>query len=255
MICKKKKQINVSVIMNAIIVIVINNIKNELSFLLTEKSDDKGRDIVFLLDGSDNTRNGFAAVQDFLYKVTERLNIGRNNDRVAVIQFSNVALANFYLNSFTRKRDVLSSIRRLSHKGGKPLKTGAALQYVKEHVFTAASGSRYSANVPQILVLLSSGPSNDSVDLPAASLKGSGVTVLTIGTKNSDHKELEKISNMPSYTISEISELVNVQEHIIAAITGENLKKETWSSSVMGKNGELFCMNQFIHLYTSSIRL
>ncbi|XP_029315181.1 LOW QUALITY PROTEIN: collagen alpha-3(VI) chain-like [Cottoperca gobio] len=162
-----------------------------------EQNDEKGRDIVFLLDGSENTRNEFSAIQDFLYKVIERFNIGPNEDRVAVIQFSNVARANFFLNSFMRKEDVLTAVRRLSHKGGRPLKTGAALKYVKENVFTAASGSRFTANVPQVLVVLSNGPSSDSVDLPVASLKESNVTILTIGTKNSDQKEMEKISHTP----------------------------------------------------------
>lgn len=205
--------------------------------MLTEQSDEKGRDIVFLLDGSDNTRSGFTAIRDFLYKVIERLDIGPNKDRVAVIQFSNVALANFFLNSFLRKEDVLRAVRRLSHKGGRPLKTGAALQYVKENVFTAASGSRYTANVPQILVVLSTDSSSDTVDLAAASLKESSVTILTIGTNNSDHKEMEKISHGPSYYInlSEIADLPNIQEQVLAAIAEDNFKNGSSKTEVIGK--------------------
>lgn len=206
--------------------------------MLTEQSDEKGRDIVFLLDGSDNTRNGFSAIQDFLYKVIERLDIGPNKDRTAVIQFSNEALANFFLSSFMRKEDVLTAVRRLSHKGGRPVKMGAALKYVKENVFTAASGSRNTANVPQILVVLSSGASSDSMDLPVASLKESGVRILTIGTKNSDHKEMEKMSHAPSYTLSvaEMAELPSIQEQVVAAITEEKLKSEMSETEVIGKN-------------------
>uniref|UniRef100_A0A671VFW9 VWFA domain-containing protein n=1 Tax=Sparus aurata TaxID=8175 RepID=A0A671VFW9_SPAAU len=213
--------------------------KEELHlFLLTEQSDEKGRDIVFLLDGSDNTRNGFSAIQDFLYKVIERLDIGPNKDRTAVIQFSNEALANFFLSSFMRKEDVLTAVRRLSHKGGRPVKMGAALKYVKEKVFTAASGSRNTANVPQILVVLNSGASSDSVDLPVASLKESGVRILTIGTKNSDHKEMEKMSHAPSYTLSvaEMAELPSIQEQVVAAITEDKLKSEISETEVIGKN-------------------
>lgn len=215
--------------------------------MLTAQSDEKGRDIVFLLDGSDNTRNEFSAIQDFLYKVIEIFNIGPNEDRVAVVQFSNVALANFFLNSFMRKEDVLTAVRRLSHKGGRPLKMGAALKYVRDNVFTAASGSRYTANVPQILVVLSGGPSTDSVDLPVASLKESGVTILAIGTKNSDPKEMEKISHAPSYTISvsEVAELANIQEQVVGAITEEKLTNEISKPEVIGKNNPIdavYCM-------------
>lgn len=103
-----------------------------------------------------------------------------------MIQFSNVALASLFLNSFMWKEDVLTAFRRVSHKGGRLLKIGAAIKYVKENVFTAASRSRYNANVPLILVVLSNAPSSDSVDAPVASLKESSVTILTIGTKNSE---------------------------------------------------------------------
>lgn len=190
------------------------------------------------MDGSDNTRNGFPAIQDFLYKVIERLNIGPRNDRAAVVQYSNMALANFFLNSFMRKEDVLAAVRRLSHKGGRPLKTGAALTYVKENVFTTAAGSRYTENVSQILVVLSSGPSSDIVEIPAASLKASNVTVLTIGTGTSDHKELEKISNPPSYIlrISEMSELSSIQDNIVDSIKDEKIKEELSKTGVIGKN-------------------
>ncbi|KAF3855526.1 hypothetical protein F7725_016249 [Dissostichus mawsoni] len=118
----------------------------------------------------------------FPVQVIERLNIGPNEDRVAVIQFSNVARANLFLKSFMKKEAVLTAVRRLSHKGGRPLKMGAALTYVKENVFTTASGSR-SLHI--------GGPSNDSVDLPSASLKESNVTIFTIGTKYADPKEME----------------------------------------------------------------
>lgn len=205
------------------------------------------------MDGSDNTRNDFSAIQDFLYKVINRLTIGPNKDRAAVIQFSNVALANFFLNSFTRKEDVLTAVRRLSHKGGRPLKMGAALKYVKENVFTAASGSRYNANVPQVLVVLSNEPSSDSVDLPVASLKESNVTILSIGTKNSDHKEMEKISHAPNYTISvsDMAELPNIQEQLLAAIAEENLKNEISRPEAIGKNNCIMCIARF-SLYSNT---
>lgn len=207
------------------------------------------------MDGSDNTRNGFSAIQDFLYRVIERLNIGPNKDRVAVIQFSNVALANFFLNSFMRKEDVLTAVRRLSHKGGRPLKTGAALKYAKENVFTATSGSRYPENVPQILVVLSGGPSSDSLDLPVASLRENSVRILTIGTKTSDHKEMEKISHAPSYTlsVSEMAELPSIQEQVVAAITEDKLKNEISKTEVIGKNNfiDTVYMIQFILKYTA----
>uniref|UniRef100_A0A3P8XXB9 VWFA domain-containing protein n=1 Tax=Esox lucius TaxID=8010 RepID=A0A3P8XXB9_ESOLU len=187
----------------------------------TVASDGNMRDIVFLLDGSDNTRKGFPAIRDFLYKMIENFYVEQKKDRVAVIQYSNVAVANFYLNSFLRKEDMLNSVRGLSHKGGRPLNTGAALKFVKENVFTSSSGSRYMDGVKQILILLSSGRSRDNVDEPASALKEFGVLVVGIGTKSSDSRELHNISHDSSFvlTVSELIELPEIQQQLLSTMT------------------------------------
>nr|XP_055072087.1 collagen alpha-3(VI) chain-like isoform X1 [Misgurnus anguillicaudatus] len=178
------------------------------------------KDVVFLLDGSDGTRNSFPAMRDFVQRVVEKLNIAENRDRVSVVQYSREPEVNFYLNAYTTKEDVLDSVRSLRHKGGRPLNTGAALQYVKDNVFTAASGSRRLEGVPQILILLSGGRSYDNVDAAASSLKEIGVLTFGIGSRGSDSRELQRISNDPKYAISvsDFSELPNVQEQLLASV-------------------------------------
>lgn len=224
-------------------------------FLSTEKIEDSAKDIVFLLDGTDDTRDDFPMIQDFLYKVIDRLVIGPNKDRVAVIQFSGDAAANFFLNSFTRKEDVLKSIRRLSNRGGRRRQLGSALTYVKENVFTFESGSRQTENIPQVLVVLSAGPSTDIVDVPVASLKQSNVTIITIGRKNFGHKEMEKISHAPRYSIlvSDMTELSNIQELVVAAIGEEKFNPDFSRLEVFGKHN-VECTLRFIIKYYIVVR-
>uniref|UniRef100_A0A8C8K7A1 VWFA domain-containing protein n=1 Tax=Oncorhynchus tshawytscha TaxID=74940 RepID=A0A8C8K7A1_ONCTS len=124
--------------------------------------------IVFLLDGSDDSRSGFPAMCGFVQRLVENLNVGENKDRVSVVQYSRTPEAHFLLNTYPEKQSVLGSIRSLQHKGGRPLNTGAALQYVKDNVFTASSGSRSQEGIPQILILLSGGKSQDDVGSAAA---------------------------------------------------------------------------------------
>nr|XP_023679600.1 collagen alpha-3(VI) chain isoform X4 [Paramormyrops kingsleyae] len=178
------------------------------------------RDFVFLLDGSDNNRNGFTAMRTFVRNIVESLNVEENKDRVAIIQFSNVAVANFYLNSFFKKENVLRSIRGLSQKGGRAQHIGAALQYIKDNIFTTPSGSRRLEGVPQILILLSAGKSTDNVDAPAAALKELGVLTFGIGSKNTDIRELQKISYEPRYaqSVSDFNELPRIQEHLLYSV-------------------------------------
>ncbi|XP_064166861.1 collagen alpha-3(VI) chain isoform X2 [Anguilla rostrata] len=178
------------------------------------------RDIVFLLDGSDGTRNGFPAMRDFVQRVVEKLNVEENKDRVSVVQYSRDPEAHFYLNTHSTKGDVINSIRNLKHKGGRPLNTGAALQFVKDNVFTASAGSRRLEGVPQLLILLSGGRSHDVVSIPASALKEDGIVPLTIGTRDADIIELQVIAHTPSYALSVpgFDDLQSVDQHLLSFV-------------------------------------
>ena len=155
-----------------------------------------------------------------MLRVMEKLNVAENKDRVSVVQFSRDPETHFYLNTYTRKADIVDTVSVLRHKGGRPLNTGAALQYVRDNVFTASSGSRRLEGVPQILILLSGGRSFDNVDVPASALKDLGVLIFTIGSRGSDSRELQKISHDPQYalSVSDFTELPNVQEQLVNTV-------------------------------------
>ena len=179
-----------------------------------------GKDVVFLLDGSDGTRTGFPAVRDFVQRVVETLSVDDRKDRVSVVQYSREPAVQFYLNTFTTKGDVLDAVRGLRHKGGRPLNTGAALQYLRDNVFTASAGSRLSQGVPQLLVLISGSKSFDSVDAPASALKQMGVLTFAIGTRNADSRELQKIAHDPNYalTVNDLSDLPDAELSLMSSV-------------------------------------
>lgn len=179
-----------------------------------------GKDVVFLLDGSDASRNGFPAMRDFVQRVVETLSVDDNRDRVSVVQYSRDPSVQFYLNTYMTKGEILDKVRSVRHKGGRPLNTGAALQYLKENIFTASAGSRRLQGVPQVLILLSSGRSFDSVDAPASALKEMGILTFAIGSTGSDNRELQKISHHPSHalSVSEFTELPTVQHQLQGVI-------------------------------------
>uniref|UniRef100_A0A3P8RUT9 VWFA domain-containing protein n=1 Tax=Amphiprion percula TaxID=161767 RepID=A0A3P8RUT9_AMPPE len=197
------------------------------------------RDIVFLLDGSDDARSGFPAMKSFVQQVVETLSVAENKDRVSVVQYSKDPQTHFSLNTYMEKQEVLNAIQQLNHKGGRPLNTGAALyyvssnafggyplnigaalKYVSQHAFTVESGSRLLEGVPQILILLSGGRSGDDIRTPVRTLRETGVISVAIGTTDADTLELQTISHEPSYALSitDYEELPSVKQDVLSLL-------------------------------------
>lgn len=158
------------------------------------------RDVVFLVDGSDDTKNGFEAIRAFVQKVVENFNIAESGDKVALVQYSRDAMANFYLNSYSTKTEVQNSIRSVKHKAGRPLNSGAALQFIKDYIFTPSSGGRHLEGAHQILYIFSGGRSNDDIRGASQALRESKIIVFTFGTRNADALELQTMSSTPAYS-------------------------------------------------------
>lgn len=170
--------------------------------------------------------------------MAKRLSLGQNRDRISVVQYSENATVDFFLNThFSRKDYVIDRIKHLHHKGGELLYTGAALQYVKDNVFSAHSGSRHLEGVPQILLLFSAGRSRDDIRGPIKALKEIGVFPLSIGTPNADTLELQIISYQPnSVFIVNFNNLFTIQEDVLSLIKEVSNKKVAASiPSIYGK--------------------
>lgn len=194
-------------------------LKMYFPFLLVELNATQ-KDIVFLLDGSDNTRGDFSEMRSFIHKVVEALDVKENTDHVSVVQYSSDSQIHFYLKTYTEKQDILAAIRHIEHKGGMPLNTGAALDYVRRNVFIESSGSRRQAGVPQILVVLSGGRSRDEVASAATALKQEQVVLFSIGSRNSDLLELQMIAHTPSYalTVPLLNDLMSIHQQLVSFV-------------------------------------
>lgn len=202
------------------------------------------RDIVFLLDGSDGSRNALPAIREFIRRMAEDLDIDEDKVRVAVVQYSDDTTVYFNLKTHRSKKAIIYAVRSLRHKGGRPRNTGAALQFVREHVFTASSGSRHLEGVPQILFLLTGGKSNDDVSGAALDLKQIGVLSFAIGMKNTELEELQKIafSSRFIFNLPVFGELLSIQPELAAFVQAE-IKIEP--PTVVGKNCLRSCFSIF----------
>nr|XP_060477469.1 collagen alpha-3(VI) chain [Panthera onca] len=175
-------------------------------------------DIVFLIDSSDNVRpDGIAHIRDFVSRIVRRLNIGPNKVRIGVVQFSNEVFPEFYLKTHRSQAPVLDAIRRLRFKGGSPLNTGKALEFVARNLFVKSAGSRIEDGVPQHLVLFLGGKSQDDISRFSQVISSSGIVSLGVGDRNVDRTELQTITNDPRlvFTVREFRDLPNIEDKIM----------------------------------------
>lgn len=179
------------------------------------------RHIVFLIDGSDDVRNRFSAVREFVFQLVQSFDLDRGKDKVALVQYSNDAELSFNLDAYNTKDDVLKHISRLKPKGGRPLYIGVALQFVKDNVFFLKRGGQHQENVKRILIVFSSGRSRDSPRGAASSLKDAGVIVFSVGSRLSSPAEMRNIAFDSNYVYS-VPDFVNlrhIQQIVLRAIT------------------------------------
>lgn len=176
--------------------------------------------MVFLIDGSQTAGPEFQYIRTLIERLVDSLDVGFDTSRVAVIQFSEDPRVEFLLNAHSSKDEVQNAVRRLRPKGGRRINIGGALEYVSKNIFKRPLGSRIEEGVPQFLILISSGKSDDEVDDSAAELKQFGVVPLTIA-RNADPEELVKISLSPEYvfSVSTFRELPSLEQKLLTPIT------------------------------------
>lgn len=173
-------------------------------------------DIVFIVDESGSiTPPNFHLVRTFLHSLVSGLEVRPNRVRVGIVTYNDAVKAQVYLNTFEHKSELLDFIKILPYNGG-GTKTGAALDFARQTVFTKKNGSRKDSRVQQVAVVITDGKSQDNVSTAAADLRRAGVTVYALGVKDADEDELRQMASHPSnkyvFSVDSFSKLKPLQQ-------------------------------------------
>ncbi|NWZ92910.1 CO6A3 protein, partial [Nesospiza acunhae] len=154
-------------------------------------------DIIFLVDSSWSVgKEHFQLVREFLYDVVKALDVGGNDFRFALVQFSGNPHTEFQLNTFPSIQDVLSHIANMTYVGG-GAEPGKGLEYLIEKHLTKAAGSRASEGVPQVIVVLTDGQPRDDVALPSSLTNSARVNLFAVGVQEPVEGELREVASGP----------------------------------------------------------
>ncbi|XP_054255740.1 LOW QUALITY PROTEIN: collagen alpha-1(VII) chain-like [Indicator indicator] len=155
-------------------------------------------DILFLVgqsQGSGRVRSQL--VKDFISSMVrsfEDVVMGKGGIRLAVALYGEKPRMSIELADYVTIEDMLVAVQDLSFKGS-ILRTGSALAFAARSMSHLDTLREAAAKV---VVLITDGKSNDSVEDEAQGLQAGGVTVFAIGIKDADKNELSKTASEPT---------------------------------------------------------
>lgn len=160
-------------------------------------------DLVILIDGSKNVGAGnFPYVRELVLRIIEPLDVGRDAVRVALVLYSNNPEIHGYLNSYDSKSLLLQAVKGLAYTGGAESNLGAALEEVSQNLFIEAAGGRAEESVPQILVVVSAGPSDDDTRVGNMALEGANIITFGLAIGDSATPDLQEVASDKSFVLT-----------------------------------------------------
>lgn len=171
-------------------------------------------DLVFIIDGSWSVGDeNFRKAKDFMKSLVFPFEIGWDYTRVAVLQYSDDPRIEFYLKDYQDKTTLLNAIDSIPYKGGNT-RTGDAIRYMMDRIFSVEAGSR--PFVKKHMVLLTDGRSQDDVGNPAKAAKNFNIRTFAIGVGAADESELKLIATPPFsdtlYYVSDYDAIRHLQD-------------------------------------------
>ena len=134
----------------------------------------------FVIDGSGSIESAgqgnYQKVKDFVKSVVQGFAVSLEGTHVGVVLYSTTAEVVFGFKKHYDKAGVLAEIDNMRYPGAQRY-TGKALDLARTELFE--KGSR--PGIPNVLLVLTDGQSQDSVTEPAQKLRDLGVTVFSVG--------------------------------------------------------------------------
>uniref|UniRef100_A0A3B5M1E4 VWFA domain-containing protein n=1 Tax=Xiphophorus couchianus TaxID=32473 RepID=A0A3B5M1E4_9TELE len=151
------------------------------------------RDIIFLIDSTMGTAV-INTVKEYIRRFVSTKEIGPNAVQVGIAQFATDTRLVMDLQTHATKESLLSSLATIRPRQGQTINIGAALDFVRLNMLRPEKGSRMGRGVPQLLLLIVSKRSSDSVAGPAQALENLRVLTLAAGSRAAAEAELKQIA-------------------------------------------------------------
>ncbi|XP_014771109.1 collagen alpha-6(VI) chain [Octopus bimaculoides] len=197
-------------------------------------------DIVFVLDGSSSIwPPDFRKQLEFVNYFIDQIDIGENEVRIGVVNFSKNAEPSIYLSEFDDKLKLKERVLQVSQEH-KNTRIASALNLLTSTMFTTERGAR--KNVRHIAFILTDGISQEvkKTQLAAKQCRDANIELFAIGIGNeTNDEELKGIASQPKashyFHVSNFSALIDEKRDIF--------KVSCTNNSEIVLNNEKGCKN------------
>lgn len=201
-------------------------------------------DLIFLLDSSDNMGvKLFNQLKSYVSKIISQMQIGADFYRIGLIQYNEDIDTGFSLSEFKTRNLMINYIKNKFLFQGGSLMTGNALMKVHEVLLSDKNG-RDKSKYPQVLLVITSGSSNDDVNPSISALKQDGIQIITVGVKEASLDEMQAMATSPqlAFKIANFRDLNTISKDMVTTI--QEVVEKTYY--VEGTQGEI--MSDLIRL-------
>ncbi|XP_053322224.1 collagen alpha-6(VI) chain-like isoform X2 [Spea bombifrons] len=176
-------------------------------------------DLVFLIDSSGSiSPSNFTTMKAFMKGIVESFTIAKDKVRIGVAQYSTNPKKEFFLNEIYSSTDMKNKIDTMSQLKTTTY-TGKGLRFVRQF-FDPVNGGRKNQRIPQYLIVITDGKSNDTVEEAADVLRSDGVTIFSIGIGLPNNFELVQIAGKKEnvYIVEDFKELDLIKRNIVSQV-------------------------------------
>ncbi|KAL7858649.1 hypothetical protein AOLI_G00187510 [Acnodon oligacanthus] len=155
-------------------------------------------DLVFILDTSSSVgKENFEKIRQWVSNLVESFDVGDNKTRVAVVRYSDRPTTEFNLARYKSLEEVKRAAKNIRYLGGNT-KTGDAISYTTNNIFTIQAGARPPAwGIQKVAILVTDGRSQDYVLEPSLAAAKAGIRMFAVGIGEALKEELEEIAAEP----------------------------------------------------------
>ena len=135
----------------------------------------------------------YQILKDFIKAIVKSVKIGLNETELGVATYSDFNKFQLHINfsSYSNTSEIVEAVQRISYDAGDTY-TGNGLNRIRAELF-----SRSRNGIPKVLIVITDGQSQDSVETPSSTLRAMKVHIMSIGIGDVVYAELAKMATDP----------------------------------------------------------